>query len=210
MLFRSLGRAGHGDEALTNLETACADLDDIDDPALVGRAFDHLAVRQCAAGSHEQSLITMRRAFAAIGVLRDENALAPLHIHRAGILREVGRAGEGLADTAAAMRIANATNDAYALSVALWVAANLREDIGDMEGALADRDAELALLQELGNQRNTAGAEAARARILNSLGRTEEARQAADHARAAAESCCDAVLAAAIDRDLQALEAATD
>jgi len=118
-----------------------------------------------------------------VGVSGDERELGILHIHRATLYAEVRRFGEALADASAALRVATARGDPYIQSVARWAAAFVHERRGDSTAALAERDAELAVLAKVGNPRNEALAQTARARLLLALGRHEESEVAAATAR---------------------------
>ena len=101
-------------------------------------------------------------------------------------------------------RIADAAHDRYLRSVIHWNMADLHEAAGELERALAERDAEIELLTVIGNDRNLAGAEAHRARLLNRLGRVAEARSAAVRAREAAARTGDEGLAKLIETELPA------
>jgi hypothetical protein len=83
-----------------------------------------------------------------------------------------------------------------------WNTADLLESRGDLAAALAERDAEVTLLRDIGNDRNLAGAEAHRARLLAGLARSTDAARAADEARLAAARTGDEELMATIGRDL--------
>lgn len=104
----------------------------------------------------------MQRAFDAVGPTGDEHELAILHEHRAGLFSMLGRYGEALADIAAARRVFTAAADRYGLAVTHWVGSTIHERRGDLTAALAERDTELVLLQEIGNIPNAAMAHAAR------------------------------------------------
>jgi DNA-binding SARP family transcriptional activator len=196
----ALGRLGREDESLVTLELACASLDTWDDPRLAGRTLDHYAVALRSAGRLGDAITAMQRAMNAVGPLADESVLIPLYVHRAGILDEVGRGGEALADLSAAARMASTSGEHYALAVVHWVKATIHERREEIDLALAERDAEVALLGTIGNARNMAHAEAARARLLERLARPHDAEVAADRARAAARSLDDADLSSEIER----------
>jgi hypothetical protein len=71
--------------------------------------------------------------------------------------------------------------------VAHWIGAGVEELAGDLEAALAERDAEIALLLEVGNPRNLAGAHVHRAKMLAQLDRPDESDTAAAMAREVAD-----------------------
>lgn len=200
----ALGRLGRDADCLATLTSACAALEDGDDPLLAALALDHHAVALHAAGRIDESLVSFDRAFDAAGPLGDEGALMPLHLHRAAARSDAGRTGEALADLSVAIRIATADGNRYAVSVAHWVRSRVYEKRGEIELALAEREQELALLDEIGNDRNTANAEAARTRLLVQLGRSDEASAAADRARSAARACGDRQVLADVDAELGA------
>ena len=76
--------------------------------------------------------------------------------------------------------------DRYFRAVIHWMASDIHERRGDPASALAESDAEIALLATILNPRNAAAAHAARARLLAALGRHDKADRAADSARSVA------------------------
>lgn len=198
-------RLGRHDEAIRALEQAAMVLTDCGERLTAGHALDQLATVLGAAGRPEEGLETMRRAFEIMGPTGDEKALGILHVHRAALYGVVQRFGEALADIAAGLRVAKDRKDRYTQAVIHWMTADIHERRGDPAAALAERDAELVLLATIGNQRNTAVAHAAKARLLAELGREHDAAAAATSARTAAEKVNDEAFSAAIDQQLRAL-----
>lgn len=170
-----------------------------------GHALDQLATVLGAAGRPEEGLETMRRAFEIMGPTGDDKQLGILHLHRAALYGVVHRFGEALADIAAALRVAKDRKDRYTQAVIHWMTVDIHERRGDPAAALAERDTELVLLAMIGNQRNTAVAHAAKARLLAEVGRQDDAAAAATFARTVAEKVNDEAFSASIDQQLRAL-----
>ena len=181
-------RLGRAQDAVTTLERAVAALGDLGDGLTRGHALDRLATVLGVVGRAGEGLVVMQRAFEAVGPTGDERELGILHIHRATLYAHEGRFGEALADTAAALRIGAASADRYHLSVVHWVTGSIHEMRNDPATALAEREAELVLLEEIGNARNAAMAHAARARLLCALDRPDESAKAAECARSLADA----------------------
>jgi tetratricopeptide (TPR) repeat protein len=194
-------RQGRAEEAVSILGPATAVLADLGDADTAGHALDQMATALGTAGRAEEGLDTMQRAFALVGATGNERHLGVLHLHRAALYGMLLRFGEALADVASALRIARSCADRYRESVIHWMTADIHERRGDPAAALAERDAELALLAAIGN---AAAAHAARARLLAALGRHEEAAQAAARARAVAAGVEDEDFSASIEQLVKA------
>jgi tetratricopeptide (TPR) repeat protein len=197
-------REGRAEEAVSILGPATAVLADLGDAETAGHALDQMATALGTAGRAEEGLDTMQRAFALVGPTGNERQLGVLHLHRAALYGMLLRFGEALADIASSLRIARSCADLYRESVIHWMTADIHERRGDPAAALAERDAELALLAAIGNPRNAAAAHAARARLLAALGRHEEAAQAATRARDVAEGVEDEDFSASIEQLVKA------
>ena len=195
-------RMGRIDDALALLRRATAVLAQFGDASTAGHALDQLATILGVAGEAEEGLEAMQRAFAALGPTGDERLLGILYIHRAALYGLLERFGEALADITAAHRFAADCGDRYRESVIHWMASDIHERRGDPTAALVERDAELALLAQVGNPRNAASAHAARARLLARLDRHDEAAQAATCARTLAAEVGDDAFSASIEQQL--------
>src|SRR5207302_2904998 len=96
---------------------------------------------------------------------------AVLRMHRGRLLGRLGRAQEGLGDVAAARRVFERLGRTYSTSVAHWLAAELLDQLGLYERALAERRVEAELLEQIDNPRNLAGTLIHESRLLELLGR---------------------------------------
>ena len=197
-------RMGRIDDALALLRPATAVLAQLGDGSTAGHGLDQLATILGVAGQAEEGLDAMQRAFAALGPTGDERLLGILYIHRAALYGLLERFGEALADITAAHRFAADCGDRYRESVIHWMASDIHERRGDPAAALVERDAELALLAQVGNPRNEASAHAARARLLTGLDRHDEAARAATCARTLAGELGDEAFCASIEQQLTA------
>jgi tetratricopeptide (TPR) repeat protein len=180
-------RSGRPEQGRPHLELA-ADMLRADpgmDPDLPARTLDRLALARSDCGDHLGGLRAMEEAFRTAPPARPHLG-AVLRMHRGRLLGRVGRAEEGLGDVLAAKRVFTARQDAYSTSVAHWVAAELLDQLGLLERALAARRAEIALLEPIENPRNLAGALIHVSDLLRRLGRVREAGAAAMRALDAA------------------------
>jgi hypothetical protein len=80
-----------------------------------------------------------------------------------------------LGDVFAARRVLTTLGDVYSISVSHWIAAELLDQLGLIGRALAEREAEVRLLEPIDNPRNLAGALVHGSRLLSGLGRAHEA-----------------------------------
>ena len=192
-------RMGRMHDALSLLRPAAAVLADLGDSISAGHVLDQLATILGIVGRPDEGLEAMQKAFATLGPTGNERELGVLYIHRAALYGHLGRFGEALADISTARRFALDCGDRYRQAVIHWMASDIHERRDDPAAALAERDAELALLARIGNPRNAAAAHAARARLLTSLDRHQEAAEAAGRARALAAEVGDPSFSASIE-----------
>jgi DNA-binding SARP family transcriptional activator len=167
------GRPGHG---RPHLEQAAEILraNSGKDPELTARVLDRLAVARSDSGDHEAGLQVMEEAFArAPRTYRRLGAI--LRLHRGRLLGRVDRPEEGLGDVIAARRVLASLGDVYSISVSHWMAAELLDQLDLFGRALAEREAEVRLLEPIDNPRNLAGALIHGSRLLSHLGRSDEA-----------------------------------
>jgi DNA-binding SARP family transcriptional activator len=169
-------RAGRPDHGRPHLERAAEILraNAGKDPELFARVLDRLALARSDCGDHVAGLEVMDEAFARAP--RAHRRLgAILRLHRGRLLGRVGRPEEGLGDVFAARRALTSLGDVYSISVSHWVAAELLDQLGLLGRALAEREAEIRLIQPIDNPRNLAGALIHGSRLLSRLGRPDEA-----------------------------------
>jgi DNA-binding SARP family transcriptional activator len=169
-------RAGRPNHGRPHLEQAAEILraNSGKDPELLARVLDRLAVARSDCGDHAAGLEVMEEAFArAPRTYRRLGAI--LRLHRGRLLGRVDRPEEGLGDVFAARRVLTALGDVYSISVSHWVAAELLDQLGLFGRALAEREAEVRLVEPIDNPRNLAGALVHGSRLLSRLGRAHEA-----------------------------------
>ena len=196
----ALTRVGRHVEALEIMERVAPALLEAPETHLRCRTKDRLGLVFHAAGRVQEGLAWLDDGVADATAHDDDRELAVLCLHRGGLLAQIGRHADAAADLARAAAVAEAARDRYLRSVIHWNTADLLESRGDLAAALAERDAEVALLRDIGNDRNLAGAEAHRARLLARLARPREAALAAEQARRAAARTSDRELIATIGR----------
>jgi DNA-binding SARP family transcriptional activator/tetratricopeptide (TPR) repeat protein len=180
LLSRAVELAEHGEEML------------------LARALDRLAFVIAASGRLQESLATFERALSAASRCGDPREEAITRLHHARTLWLAGRPYESRTELRRVADLCERHGMLYILSVSHWVGAELDVSVGDREGALAERDAELELLELLGNERHVATCQAHRAALLRELGRDDEAVTAAAKAQEAAARVGDPVLVAEI------------
>src|SRR5207302_1191435 len=123
------------------------------DPELPARVLDRLAMARSDCGDHAAGLEMMEEAFARAP--RSYRRLgAILRLHRGSLPGRGGRPEEGLGDVFAARRVLTALGDVYSISVSHWEAAELLDQLGLLGRALAEREAEVRLLEPIDNPRN--------------------------------------------------------
>lgn len=135
----------------------------------------------------------------------DDRELMVLCMHRAPLLATLDRQEDAIADARRAAQIAEQAQDRYSRAVAHWITADILERRGEIEGALAERSAEVEILLSIGNPRNMAIAQAHRARLLARLGHLEQAAEAAEEAERALGQVDDPRLATEVRSDLAQL-----
>lgn len=176
-------RAGRPKQALPHLQAAADVLRKMpaDDPSLLPRTLDHLAIARSDSGDNAGALDVAEDAFRELrpGL---PHLTAVLRMHRGKLLARAGRPEEGLGDVAAARRAFASARDDYAVSVSHWMAAEMLDQLGLLDRALSERMSEVALLEKIGNPRNLAGALIHMAGILKQLGRLSEAESAGHRA----------------------------
>ncbi|HEX6350719.1 MAG TPA: BTAD domain-containing putative transcriptional regulator [Candidatus Dormibacteraeota bacterium] len=176
-------RAGRPTEGRPNLEQARLLLRQGKgaDGAVKARVLDRLALARSDCGDHRGGLKAMDEAFACLPS-NLPNLTAVLRMHRGRLLARVGHPAEGLGEIHAARRAFEALGDQYSTSVAYWLAAEVLDQMGLLEHALAEREKEAELLSGIDNPRNLAGALIHRSSLMDRLGRRREAAEAAGRA----------------------------
>jgi DNA-binding SARP family transcriptional activator len=146
------------------------------DPELSAWTLDRLALASSDCGDHAAGLEVMQEAFArAPRAYRRLGAV--LRMHRGKLLGRVDRPEEGLGEVFAARRVFTTLGDVYVISVTHWLAAELLDQLGLIGRALAEREAEIRLLESIDNPRNLAGALVHGSRLLARLDRADEAAE---------------------------------
>ena len=199
----ALSRLGRHAEALEIMQRVAPVLLEAPETHLRCRTKDRLGRAFGATGQPEEGLAWLTDGVTDAMTHGDDRELAILCLHRGGLLGQLGRHDDAEEDLVQAGRIADAAHDRYLRAVIHWNMADLDEARGDLEGALAERAAEIQLLVGIGNDRNLAGAEAHVARLLARLGRRSDARGAAGRAREAAERTGDERLRETVQRALE-------
>ena len=196
-------RRGRPHEAIALLKSSSTVLEEAGDTLERARVLDRLAVTLIGIGRNQEALEVVDRAFAACAEGDDAHVKPPLLLHRALAMQRLGRIEPGLVDAREAARLAERAGDRYIRSTTHWMIADLLAERGELDNALAERDAEAVILNQLGNDRNLAGCHVHRAQLLRSLNRVRGAGEAAALARAAAERCDDSVLIANVEKLLK-------
>lgn len=194
----TLHRRGRPAEALPLLQRATRVFEDGGSWDLAAWSLDYLAMVHVALGDPARGLALLDRALARDGVGADHFRRGVLLVHRAGVLRRLARTEEALGSVEEGTRILRRTRDQYALSIGCRIAAEVREALGDLSGAVSARTEEIALLHGTHNDRHLAVAQAHLAGLLGRQGRTEGCARATRAARAAAERAADADVARSV------------
>jgi DNA-binding SARP family transcriptional activator/tetratricopeptide (TPR) repeat protein len=189
-------RLGYAD-ALPLLSRAVA-LAEGGEEVLLTRALDRYAFVLASRGELQGSLTTFERALSAATRCGDPREEAITRLHHARSLMLAGRPHEARTELCRVADLCEQHGMLYIRSLAHWASADLGVSIGDHEEALAERDAELELLELLGNERHVAGCQAHRAALLRQLGQDDEAVAAAAMAQEAAARVGDAALVAEV------------
>jgi DNA-binding SARP family transcriptional activator/tetratricopeptide (TPR) repeat protein len=200
-------RTGRGADALSLIEQVASSTDLEADPDFGGLVLDRMAMALSTVDRLAEAVAVIDRALEVANLPGGERVRPVVLVHRALLLQAVGRLRDAFADVRAAQRMFAAGRERYAQAMAHWTASDLLAEIGDLEGALAERDAETELLLEIDNARHLATNQAGRSRLLHALGRDDEGRAAAEAARVAAQRSGDARIQARVARELQRLQA---
>lgn len=182
-----LQRSGRVEEALPVLEEAAQVAEESGDWDLAARALDRLGVALDGADHEGEGLATLQRAAAAASRTGKHLVRAGIAVHTASSLSRLGRHPEAVDAIEHAAELADRIGDAYLRSVAHWIAAEVHERAGNVERALAERDAEVKLLRTIDNARHLSTALAHRAVLLAEAGRDDDAAISAAAARDAAD-----------------------
>jgi DNA-binding SARP family transcriptional activator/tetratricopeptide (TPR) repeat protein len=199
-LLVDLGWCRHrlGDADALPLLRRAVELAEHGEEVLLVRALDRLGFAIASDGRLQESLAAFERALSAASRCGDPREEAITRLHRARTLMLAGRPYEAGTELRRVADLGERHGMLYIRSLAHWAGADLGVSVGDPEGALAERDAELELLELLGNDRHVAGCQAHRAALLRELGRGDEAVAAAATAQAAAARVGDPVLVAEV------------
>ena len=194
----TLTRRGRAAEALPILERAAQVLEDGGDWDLAAWSLDYLAMSRLQVGEAETALALLDRALARDGVGTDHPRRGVLLIHRAGVLRGVGRPEAAVGSVTEGLRILRRSRDRYLLSVGCRAAADVHDALGDLTSAVRSRTEELSLLGGTHNVRHVAAAQAHLASLHRRLGNPQEAERSEQAAREAVELAADPDVAAAV------------
>src|SRR2546430_6340228 len=136
------------------------------DPELPARVLDRLALARSDCGDHATGLEVMEEAFARAP--RSYRRLGGiLCLHRGRPPGRIERPAEGLGDVFPARGVLTALGVVYSISVGHWEAAERLDQRGLWARALAEREAEVRLLEAIDNPRNLAGALVHGSRLLD-------------------------------------------
>ncbi|MGH8916558.1 MAG: tetratricopeptide repeat protein [Acidimicrobiia bacterium] len=194
-------RRGQFENAQPRLERVALYAEEGGDWPLAARALDRLAMNLASLGRPNEALDALGRA-EALNRGKDNHRQGILLIHRASVLRDLGRPDEALPAVIEGISILESSHDDYTVSVGHWIAAEIHDRRGDLQAAEAARSAEIALLEKVGNNFNLARAHAHRAGLLRRLGRGQESHRAAEKARTAAALTADASLISRVEKRL--------
>jgi len=192
------------DVALPTLRGAVELAYDAGDWTVLTAALDRYAFALASTGSLAEALVLYERAEAASQRCSDRHEQAVVRMHHGVARLWNGEYDDALTKLAEAAELCERHGLVYVRSVVHWGRAWVEEARGEPGLALDERDAELRLLHQIGNDRNLAGCQAHRAKLLRLLGRCEEAERVAVAAQAAAERVGDPVLVEEIGRALSA------
>jgi DNA-binding SARP family transcriptional activator/tetratricopeptide (TPR) repeat protein len=156
--------------------------EDVGDWCVLTECLDRYAFTIASSGAPGDALALFERARLASERCGDPNERAIVHLHHGTALHWAGRPEAALAELALAGDLCDRHGLLYDRSLVHWARAWVEESRGELGRALAERDAELTLLGDLHNDRNLAGCQAHRAKLLGALhrpGEVEAARRAA-------------------------------
>jgi DNA-binding SARP family transcriptional activator/tetratricopeptide (TPR) repeat protein len=166
-------RGGEDDDALDLLQPAAELAEESGEWGLAARALDRLAVLHQGVGRLAEAQEVIVEAAAAAERAGSARTRGSVAIHWAAILRDVGDPEAALVHAEEAASLNDRVDDAYIRSVTHWVTAEIREALGDYEGAIAERDAEIRLLTPLGNDRHLAAARRHRDQLMKAASLVE-------------------------------------
>jgi DNA-binding SARP family transcriptional activator/tetratricopeptide (TPR) repeat protein len=182
-----LFRSRELDRAAGTLEQAVQLAEDLGDWCVLTESLDRYAFTVASSGAPHDALPLFERARHASLRCGDVNERAILHLHHGFALNWAGRREAALAELALAGDLCDRYGLLYDRSIVHWARAEVEEGRGELELALAERDAELALLEDLHNDRHLAGCQVHRAKLLRALHRPGEVEAARRAALAAAD-----------------------
>jgi tetratricopeptide (TPR) repeat protein len=187
------------EDALDLLAQAVELAEQTDEWTLRTRALDRYAFALARLERDETALPLFERALHAASRSADPRERAIVHLHHVRPLYRAGRRYEARTSLRRAAELCDRHGLRYLRSVGHWIGADLAEAEGELETALAERDAELALVMALDNPRHVAGCQTHRAELLRALGRDGEAAEAARAAERAAARVGDPTAATRAD-----------
>ena|GEM_PF-5902230 len=190
--------------AVTTLRAAVELAYDGGDWTVLTAALNRYAYALGATGALGEALELYERAETASQRCSDRNEQAMVRLHHGVVRFWNGDVDDALRKFDEAAELCVRHGLVYDRSVVHWNRAWVEEARGEPALALEERDAELRLLRRFGNDRNLAGCQAHRARLLRLLGRGSETEDAATEARAAAGRVGDPVLIEQTERAISA------
>jgi tetratricopeptide (TPR) repeat protein/DNA-binding SARP family transcriptional activator len=197
-------RRSEFDLAVTALRAAVELAYDGGDWTVLTAALDRYAYALGATGALAEALELYERAELASQRCSDGNEQVMVRVHHGVMAFWNGDLDDALTKFDEAAELCVRHGLVYDRSVVHWRRARVEEARGEPALALQERDAELWLLQQLGNARNLAGCQAHRARLLRRLGRATQAEDAAAEARSAADQVGDPILVEEVEQALAA------
>jgi tetratricopeptide (TPR) repeat protein len=195
-------RRGDVDAALSGLAVAAAQFASTKDKVSTARCFDLLAVLLEAAGRLDEAFAASDKALAIADRCGDIRLVPALAIHRSGLLFTAGSVAQAEREARRALQAARRVGDRYLEAVAQWNLADCLDAAGDLQGALASRQVEQAVLVELGNNVHLSRCLAHQASLLYRLGRRRDAVDHAAQARRIAADTADAGLCEVVEKRL--------
>lgn len=186
----TLHRRGRAAEALPMLQRSTRVFEDGGSWDLAAWSLDYLAMTHVALGDPQRGLALLDRALARDGNRADHVRRGVILIHRAAVLRRLGRLEEALGAVEEGVRIVRRSRDRYLLSVGCRAAAEIHDARGDLSGAVDARTEELTLLP-VTNHRHLATAHAHLASLYRRQGRAADHDRAVRAARASVQASAD-------------------
>jgi DNA-binding SARP family transcriptional activator/tetratricopeptide (TPR) repeat protein len=168
--------------------------EDLGDWCVLTESLDRYAYSVASSGAPQDALVLFERARHASERCGDPNERAIVHLHHGVALHWAGRPEAALAELTLAGDLCDRYGLLYDRSLVHWARAWVEESRGELQRALAERDAELALLEDLHNDRHLAGCQAHRVKLMRALHRPGAVAEATQAALEAAERVGDRVL----------------